>query len=39
MESARHAFDRFAALNTVPAERLAEPERKRRSVQEAKSPK
>jgi eukaryotic-like serine/threonine-protein kinase len=30
-------LDRFVALKTLPAERLADPERKRRSVQEAKA--
>ncbi len=30
-------LDRFVALKTLPAESLADPERKRRSVQEAKA--
>jgi serine/threonine protein kinase len=30
-------LDRFVALKTLPAERLADPERKRRSVQEARA--
>jgi len=30
-------LDRFVALKTLPAEKLADPERKRRSVQEAKA--
>jgi eukaryotic-like serine/threonine-protein kinase len=30
-------LDRFVALKTLPAERLSDPERKRRSVQEAKA--
>jgi Tol biopolymer transport system component/serine/threonine protein kinase len=30
-------LDRFVALKTLPAERLADPERRRRSVQEAKA--